>query len=101
MQRWTLGLLLALMLLPAGATARAEDAACYANWSDAAPVVRAQGLVDMERLSALASTSLAGAEIVRTTLCREQGRFVYRLVVREAKGRLKMVSVDARLPFAR
>jgi len=29
----------------------------------------------------------------------EDGRYVYRLLVREAKGRLKSVNVDARKPF--
>ena len=74
---------------------------CVATWSEAAVVVRQEALVAVEEVTSLARASLDGAEVVKTTLCEEDGRYVYRLLVREAKGRLKTVSVDARKPFER
>ena len=38
-------------------------------------------------------------DIVKTTLCEENGGFVYRLLIREPAGRLVNRTVDARLPF--
>jgi hypothetical protein len=73
---------------------------CFANWSEAAPIVKKEALVDVADVSALARTTLAGAEVVKTTLCADQGRYVYRLIVREPKGQVKMLLVDARKPFA-
>ncbi len=72
---------------------------CFASWSEAAPIVKRESLAAVEQVSALARPSLSGAEIVKTTLCESQGRFVYHLVVREAKGQIKLVEVDARRPF--
>ncbi len=99
MRRREIGLVIALSLCLTFNNGQAADEQCYASWSEAAPIVRAQGLVDMEQLSALATPNHVGGEIVKSTLCRDQGRFIYRLVIREAKGRLKMVAVDARKPF--
>ena len=72
---------------------------CFASWSEAAPIVKRESLAAVEHVSALARPSLSGAEIVKTTLCESQGRFVYHLVVREANGQIKLVEVDARRPF--
>jgi hypothetical protein len=74
---------------------------CFASWSDAAPIVKREALAAIEHVSALARPSLSGAEIVKTTLCEEQGRYVYHLVVRDAAGHLKLVAVDARHPFGK
>jgi uncharacterized membrane protein YkoI len=95
-------LLLALMALPALAPrpASAEEARCFADWSDAAAVAKQEQLVAVELLSRLAHGKLLG-EIVKSTLCEEHGRYVYRLVVRESKGQLRNVTVDARQPFER
>ena len=93
-------LALAAAAVAAAGPAMAQGAPkCFTSWSDAAPVVKRESLAAVERVSALARPSLSGAEIVRTTLCEEQGRYVYHLVVRESKGQLRTVSVDARSPF--
>lgn len=95
-------LILMVLSTIAAVSAQADSASkCFASWSDAAPVVKREALVAVEQVSALARPSLSGAEIVKTTLCEEQGRYIYRLLVREAKGHLKTVSVDARTPFGR
>ena len=56
---------------------------CIADWSIAAPIVHKEGLTTVEALSRIAATELPGI-IVKTTLCEENGGFVYRLLVRDA-----------------
>jgi hypothetical protein len=82
----------AALAFPAGA------AACYADWSEAAPIVRKEGLTTIEVLAQSARTKISG-DIVKTMLCEENGGFVYRLLIREPAGRLVNRTVDARLPF--
>jgi hypothetical protein len=71
---------------------------CYADWSDAAPVVRREALVPTMDLLQQARARKMG-DLVRITLCEQQGRFVYRLVVLQAKGQFTNLTVDARRPF--
>lgn len=71
---------------------------CYADWSDAAALVRQEGLVGVDELSRLARTRL-DSEVVRTTLCQEGQRYVYRVVLKVQRGSLRVVIVDARQPF--
>ncbi len=87
-------LLLAIVSHPAHA------GGCYADWSDAAPIVVKEGLTTIEALAKSARGRLSG-EIVKTTLCEENGGFVYRLLIREPAGRLVNHTVDARTPFPR
>jgi len=91
----------ASLLLATGAAVTplpARAAGCYASWSDAAPVVMKEGLTTIEALAKTARGKLSG-DIVKTTLCEENGGFVYRLLIREPAGRLVNRTVDARLPF--
>jgi hypothetical protein len=80
------------------APAHAGD--CYTDWSDAAPIVKKEGLTTIETLAETARGKLSG-DIVKTTLCEEGGGFVYRLLIREPAGRLVNRTVDARAPFPR
>jgi uncharacterized membrane protein YkoI len=82
------------------ATAPAQAGGCYPDWSDAAPIVKKEGLTTIEALAATARGKLSG-DIVKTTLCEEGGGFVYRLLIREPAGRLVNRTVDARAPFPR
>jgi len=82
-------------LHPVGAAAT-----CITDWSLAAPIVHAQGLTTVEALSRIAATEMPGV-IVKTTLCEEKGAFVYRILVRDERGKLTNRTVDARQPFAR
>lgn len=86
-------LLLAAALLPA----RAD---CIPDWSLAAPLVYKEKLATVEALSRMAAGRLAGS-IVKTTLCHENGAYVYRLVLRDDHGRLTNHTLDARAPFGR
>ena len=85
----------AVVLPPVGATD-----ACIADWSIAAPIVRAEGLTTVEALSRIVAAELPGT-IVKTTLCEENGAFVYRILVRDARGQLTSRTIDARAPLAR
>lgn len=76
----------------------AADDTCYADWSVAAPIVRQENLMTVEQLAAAARSKLKG-EIVKTTLCKENGNYVFRLVVRSASGQLSSMTVDAKDPF--
>lgn len=82
------------------ASAPARAGGCYPDWSDAAPIVKKEGLATIEALAATARGKLSG-DIVKTTLCEEGGGFVYRLLIREPAGRLVNRTVDARVPFPR
>lgn len=71
---------------------------CYENWTVAAPLVRAKGLVPIDRLTELARSKL-NSEVVRSTLCLESSVYFYRLVVRDEDGYLRSIVVDAKRPF--
>jgi uncharacterized membrane protein YkoI len=80
------------------AASAAEAAPCVENWSEAAPVVTREKLVPIETLTRLARSELA-SDLVRTALCEENGRYVYKMVVRHRDGGLRNVAVDAREPM--
>ena len=73
---------------------------CFADWSDAGPVVRREALVAVRIVHELARQQKIG-DLVKVTLCEENGRYVYRLVVREPTGRIVALTTDARKPFER
>lgn len=73
---------------------------CYADWSDAGPIVRREGLATIEKVGELARER-ASLEILTSTLCKTGERYVYRLTVRGRQGALRTLIVDARQPFDR
>lgn len=87
-------------LLSLFGVAQAANGVCIGDWSEAAPIVQKEGLVTVEVITGLNHDKLKG-DIVKTMLCKEQGRYLYRFVVRQANGQLKTVPVDARQPFER
>ncbi|MCB1522101.1 MAG: hypothetical protein KDJ37_16240 [Hyphomicrobiaceae bacterium] len=91
---------LALFIAHAPSPARATDDACIEDWSKAARVVVEEKLIPVERLSRIAVALVNGA-IVRTTLCREQGTYVYRFLVRDRMGHLRKYAIDARNPIGK
>ena len=88
--------LVPILALPA----HAKDDACFESWSDAAPIVQKEGLVSTHDLYQQLRDRHSG-EVIRITLCREDHKFVYRVVLRQDSGRLINHSVDARRPFDR
>lgn len=95
MQRLSLTFLALTMAAP---TAFA-DSRCINDWSEAAPIVRREGLYTVEKLTREASGNIKG-NIIKTTLCQDDGTWVFRLIVR-VKGNLKVMTVDAKKPFPR
>jgi hypothetical protein len=87
-----------LALATAGPAAASETKPCL-DWGAAAAVVSKENLVTVEALTRLAREHLSG-DLVRTALCAENGRYVYKIVVRGPGGHLRNVAVDARKPFA-
>ena len=79
-------------LLVASHASQAVD--CFADWSDAAPIVSREGLRTARDVQGEARNQL-GAEVVRITLCQSKGAFVYRLVLRSADGHLRNATVSA------
>jgi uncharacterized membrane protein YkoI len=73
---------------------------CWADWSDAAVIVRRETLMPIERANKFARDKHPGAEVIKVTLCEEQGKFVYRLLLRERQGQLKTELLDARQAIA-
>jgi uncharacterized membrane protein YkoI len=88
-----------VLALPARA-APAEASNCFDDWSDAAPVMLQEGLLGTKELHALARQRLPG-DLVHITLCQEGSRYIYRLLMRDPRGRLNTLTVDARKPFDR
>ena len=72
---------------------------CFNGWSDAVPVVEREALTPVRELHTQARQRNIG-EIVRITLCSDNGRFVYHLLVRQPPGRVVQMIVDARHPFS-
>jgi uncharacterized membrane protein YkoI len=75
-------------------------AKCWTDWSDAAVIVRRETLMPIERANKFARDKHPGAEVIKVTLCEEQGKFVYRLLLRERQGQLKTELLDARQAIA-
>lgn len=91
-------LLIILTFMLAHKSAHASSR-CIGDWSEAAPIVRKEGLYTVEKLTAEAHGKIRG-NIIKTTLCQDDATWVFRLIVR-VKGNLKMMTVDAKNPFPR
>jgi hypothetical protein len=86
-----------LTLSPAPA-AIGESVRCFDDWSDAAPIVLNERLVPARELHTWARKHLKG-KVLRVTLCRDGERYIYRLLVRGPKGRIRNRTVEARGPL--
>lgn len=85
--------------LAQAAHARASEAdKCYPSWTEAAPIVKREQLVSAKDVHEQARKRQIG-EPIRITLCEEKGQFVYRLVLQDASGKVKNLTVNARRPF--
>lgn len=98
----SVGLMVIAVLLAAAKAARAApvEPICHPEWSEATAVIEREGLASAKGVDALARRHTGGA-LVRITLCEQAGgAFVYRLLLRDAQGRVVALTVDARHPFA-
>ena len=80
------------------AAPQAPEGRCIDDWSVASRIVAQEGLASVERLASAAGKRIGGA-IVRTTLCHEGGRYVYRVLVRNRQGEISRHNLDARHPL--
>lgn len=87
-----------LFICLAGSTvADAKTVQCFEDWSVASRIVAQERLVSVEDLSG--RLVKPGRALIRTTLCREHGRYVYRVLLRDRHGNIGKLTVDAeRLP---
>lgn len=81
-----------------GAAAAPKGEDCFDDWSVAARIVRQERLATVEELARSAGR-VYGGSIVRTFLCREDGHYIYRLVIRKHGGKILQRRVNARKPF--
>lgn len=73
---------------------------CYADWSQAAPVVAREKLISAKKIHELVRQKLS-ANVVRITLCKGPKGFEYRLVTFEANGKARKLTIDAKQPVVR
>jgi len=73
---------------------------CFADWSQAAPVVAREKLVSAKDIHDLVRQKLS-ANVVRITLCKGPLGYEYRLVTFEANGKARKLTVDAKRPVVR
>jgi len=90
--------LAALLALSPAPAAVGESMRCYEDWSDAAPIVLREKLIPTRELQSWARKRLKG-NVIRVTLCQDGERYVYRVLVREPKGRIRNRTIEARGPL--
>jgi hypothetical protein len=98
MTKLTLSAMMVFLLALGARSARAGEEPCFADWSVAAPIVRKEGLISVERLSDLVKAKLH-AHIVKATLCGKDGSYLFQVVIRPENGKLKTLTLNARRPF--
>jgi hypothetical protein len=90
--------LAALMALSPAPAAVGQSVRCFDDWSDAAPIVLSEKLVPVRDIQAWARKRLKGI-VIRVTLCQDGERYIYRILVREPKGRIRNRTVEAHGPL--
>jgi hypothetical protein len=81
----------AAVVLPLG-PASAVD--CLTDWGMAGQIVRRNNLITVEEVSRSLAADGVG-ELVKTTLCRSDDGYFYRLVIRSPTGQLKTTVMNA------
>jgi uncharacterized membrane protein YkoI len=98
MTKLTLAMMMVFLLALGARTAQAGEEPCFADWSVAAPIVKKEGLISVERLSDLVKSKLR-AHIVKATLCGKDGAYLFQVVIRPENGKLRTLTLNARQPF--
>jgi hypothetical protein len=73
--------------------ARAED--CLNDWGMAGQIVRRENLMTVEEVSKSLAADGIG-QLVKTTLCRSDTGYFYRLVIRMPTGQLRTTVMEAK-----
>jgi hypothetical protein len=82
----------AAVLLPGHVCA--ED--CLSDWGMAGQIVRRENLITVEEVSKSLEADGIG-QLVKTTLCRSDDGYFYRLVIRSPTGQLKTTVMTAKV----
>jgi hypothetical protein len=91
----------AAALVWAGTAVAASPAPqCYTSWSDAGPVVEREALAPARDVHAQAKQRRLG-DLVKITLCQENGRYTYLLVLHDKPKGVIHMTIDAKRPFER
>lgn len=90
--------LTALLALSPAPAAVGQSVKCFDDWSDAAPIVLRENLVPAREIQSWARKRLKG-NVIRVTLCQDGDHYIYRVLVREPKGRIRNRTVEARGPL--
>jgi hypothetical protein len=91
-------LIVALLALSPAPAAIGQSVRCFEDWSDAAPIVQSERLIPARELQSWVRKRLKG-KVIRVTLCQDGDRYIYRLLVREPKGRIRNRTVEAKGPL--
>jgi len=75
-----------------------QSVRCFDDWSDAAPIVLRENLLPARDIHSWARKRLKG-KVIRMTLCQDGDRYIYRILVREPKGRIRNRIIEARGPL--
>jgi hypothetical protein len=78
----------------------AQTGDCLTDWADASAIVKSHDLASLADVTRMVATNHGGV-IVRSSLCETPTGHVYRLIIRDARGQLTTLTVDAAHPFAR
>lgn len=68
---------------------------CLSDWGMAGQIVRRENLITVEEVSRSLAADGIG-ELVKTTLCRSDDGYFYRLVIRSPTGQLRTTVMTAR-----
>lgn len=82
----------AVVMLPCGAASAVD---CLTDWGMAGQIVRRQNLITVEQVSRSLAADGIGV-LVKTTLCRSEDGYFYRLVIRGPTGELKTTVMNAK-----
>jgi hypothetical protein len=82
----------AAVVLPCSLT-HADD--CLSDWGMAGQIVRRENLITVEEVSRSLAADGIG-ELVKTTLCRSDAGYFYRLVIRSPTGQLRTTVMTAK-----
>lgn len=85
-------LVAAAVMLPCGAACALD---CLTDWGMAGQIVRRKNLITVEEVSRSLAADGVG-ELVKTTLCRSDDGYFYRLVIRSPTGQLKSAVMNAK-----
>ena len=92
-----LSLILCGLLIVSPRAAEAARETCF-DWSEAAGIVKRERLTTASRVLRRAA-AVYGGQLKKITLCRSGTQYVYRMVIFEAAGRIRSLTIDARQPF--